>query len=421
MTRSEKVIWLFFIATSCQLAFLQPYVILAPGQRVNLFSGLLCLLTLTVAVVLGGRSNIRLKSPEFLVSAVLVLLGVASSLYSLTPLASFLRVAVLLASGLGGFWCARILLTTPDNQRRLQGLCLFLLAGVLLLSLGKFFFDPLFHGYHHPITNVIFLLSFAPLSLLIRRSRSAMLFGVLLLALSYIILCLSQRLSVVLLPLILVGLGLLCGGIRRKHLLAALLIIAVIIGFFSHDILWFKLSKKYPSYRIESIFLSWSIAKQHPFLGIGLRAPREQFLKNYQLHYLQETPQKFADDVAEIVTPDNLLLTLLTGLGFPFTIIYTLAVLILLASLIGVSFRSPPGLVLPPWALLLPICLALAHWQFYDGLLFPQSSWFFHLLLGLIPVGTNAAVSQPAGGDADLSFLPLKPNPDRGGVGRGQT
>jgi hypothetical protein len=25
------------------------------------------------------------------------------------------------------------------------------------------------------------------------------------------------------------------------------------------------------------------------------------------------------------------------------------------------------------------------HFQLFDGLLFPQSCWFFHLLLGLIP------------------------------------
>jgi hypothetical protein len=416
---SEKVIWLCFIATSGQLAFLQPYIILAPGLRVNLFSGLLCLLTLTVALTLGGRGAVRIKSPEFLVSAALALLGLLSSLPSLTPLASFFRVAVLLASGLGGFWCARILLRTPENQRRFQWLCLVLLGGVLLVSLGEFFFNPMFHGYHHPRANMIFLLSFAPLSLLGRKSRSLVLLGVILLALSYAALCLSQRLSVVFIPLVLLGLGLLWGGRRRKYLLAALLVLAVIIGFFSPNILWFKLSKEYPAYRVENIFFSWSIAKQHPFLGIGLRSPREQFLENYRLNYLYETPEKFARDVSEIVTPDNLLLTLLTGLGFPFTIIYALSVLVLVALLIGVSRRSPPGLVLPPWTLLAPICLALAHWQFYDGLLFPQSSWFFHLLLGLIPVGTAAAAVQPAETGADLSFPPLKPNPDTGGVGRG--
>jgi hypothetical protein len=417
---SEKVIWLFFVATSCQLVFLHPYIILLRGVRVNLFSGLLCLLTLVVALILAGRGSVRLKSPEFLVSAALILLAVASSLHSLTPQSSFFRVAVLLATGLGGFWCARILLATQENQRRFQWLCLFLLSGLLLVSLGKFLFDPLFHGFVHPVTNMIFLLSFAPLSLLMRKTRSLMVLGAILLGLSYVVLCLSWRLSVVFIPLVLVVIGLLCARWPRKHLLVALLIIAVIIGVFSHDILWFKLNKKYPSYRVESIFFSWNIAKQHPFLGIGLRSPREQFLKNYRLKYLYETPQKFAEDLGNLVTPDNLLLTLLTGLGFPFTIIYVVAVLILLAILIRRTLHPPPGQVLPPWVLLFTICMVLAHWLFYDGLLFPQNSWFFHLLLGLIPVGAGAAVPQPAGAEADLSFSSLKPNPDIGGVGSGQ-
>ena len=40
MTQAEKVIWLFFAATSIQLAFLQPYVVLVTGEGTNLFSGL---------------------------------------------------------------------------------------------------------------------------------------------------------------------------------------------------------------------------------------------------------------------------------------------------------------------------------------------------------------------------------------------
>ena len=53
MTRSEKIIWIFFAATSCQLALQRPSFLLVAGERSNLFSGLLCFLTLIVAVVLG--------------------------------------------------------------------------------------------------------------------------------------------------------------------------------------------------------------------------------------------------------------------------------------------------------------------------------------------------------------------------------
>ena len=84
MTRTEKIIWLFFAATSLQLAFLQPYIILVPGEHSNLFSGLLCFLSLIGGPDLCGRGAIRFRSPEFLISVALVVLGVVSAFNSLT-------------------------------------------------------------------------------------------------------------------------------------------------------------------------------------------------------------------------------------------------------------------------------------------------------------------------------------------------
>ncbi|MCX5889742.1 MAG: hypothetical protein NTY36_09860 [Deltaproteobacteria bacterium] len=427
MTRAEKVIWLFFAATSCQLAFLQPSVVLAPGQRVNLFSGLLCLLSLIVALILARRGALKVKSPEFLVSAALIVLGVISALHSLTPLASFLRVFVLLASGLGGFWCARILLNTPENQRRFQWLCLFLLSGVVLLSLAGYFLTGQIHYYffkgsNHPLADVIFLLSGAPLALLARKSRNSVLLGAVLLGLGYAVLCLSERLSVVFIPVGLGVLGVLFGALRWKHLLAALIVIAIIVGLSAPHILWFKLNKEYPYYRVENFFFSWSIAKQHPVLGIGLRAPREQFLDDYRLTYPYTAKEQFAEDVAGIVTADNQILTFLSGLGFPFTILYGLAVLTLLMKLIRLAWRPPPGSFFPPLALLFPLSLALVHFQLYDGLLFAQNSWFFHILLGLIPVGAAVpAVLEVPGAAADLSYSAGAPNLEGSGTERGKS
>ncbi len=396
MTLTEKITWLFFGAASFQLAFLQPYIILAPGERVNLFSGLLCFLSLIVALFFAGRGAVRFRSPEFLVSVALAVLGVASALSNLPLWSPSFRVAVLLASGLGGFWSARCLLNTPENQRRFKWFCLALLSGVLPLSLIGYLLTRqihyfFFNGSNHPITNLIFLLSFAPLSLLREKSRPLVLLGITLLTLSYVVLCLSERLSVVLIP---VGLGvaaLLFGAVRWKHLVAGLLVLGLIVGLFSHQILWFKMSKEYPTYRIENIFFSWDIARQHPFLGIGLSSHRDRFLQDYQLKYPYQTKEKFAEDVAKIVTPDNQLLTFLAGLGFPFTIVYFLAVLTLLVKLAGMAFRPPPGLYFPPLALMFSLAAALIHFQFYDGLLFPQSCWFFHILLGLIPLATSNA------------------------------
>ena len=406
MPRSEKVIWLFFAAASIQLAFLQPYIILVSREPTNLFSGLLCLLALAVALTFAGRSAIKFKSPEFLISAALLVLGVISAFNSPTPRSSFFRVAVMLASGLGGFWCARLLLNTPENQRRFQWLAIVLLSGIVFLSLtGYLRYGQIEYFYNkeaahsiqtfsnHPITNMIMLLSFAPLALLWRKSRSLVLLGAVLLGLSYAALCLSQRLSMVLIPVGLGFLGLLL-GLRWKHLVPALLGIALIVGLAGHQILWHKAEPSTQCYRIENFPFSWTIAKQHPLLGIGLKTPRENFLKDYQVRYTYTDKEQFSKDIASIISADNIFLTLMTGVGFPFLLCYLMALSVLLYKLVKMTLRPPPKYFFHPLVLLFPITAALLHYQFYDGLLFAQNCWFFHILLGLIPIGTGTKAGQ---------------------------
>jgi hypothetical protein len=389
MSRSEKIIWLCFAATSAQLAFLQPYLILVPGERTNLFSGLLCLLTLLVAVIFGRKDAIKVKSPELLVSAALLGLAAISGLLNGFPASC--RVFVLLASGLGGFWCARLLLNTPASQRLFAWLGLGLLAGVILLSLTGYYvsghiqyFLPA-HG--HAITNIIILLSFAPLALLYRQTRLLTALGIALLCAGYAVLCLSERLSVVLIPIGLCAVLVLFGTLRLKYLVLVLIPVISMAAYFSHQILWWKLSsKEHLSYRIENYPFSLSIARQHPLFGIGLATPRDSFLKDYQIKYPYVPEELFTKNIHKLVTPDNIFLTFISGLGFPFAIIYGAALIVIFSRLIRLTFRPPPGLFLPPLALFLPLAMALAHFQIYDGLLYPQSSWFFHVLLGLIPL-----------------------------------
>jgi O-antigen ligase len=170
----------------------------------------------------------------------------------------------------------------------------------------------------------------------------------------------------------------------------------LIIGYFSHQILWYKLSKQYPAYRIENYPFSWSIAKRHPFFGIGLRAPRTAFLEDYQVEYKYSSKEEFAKVLAEIKTPDNIFLTFIAEMGLPFTILYLAAVMVLLFKLMRMVFHPPPGLIFPPLVLAFPLAVALVHYQLYDGLLFSQNSWFFHILLGLIPVGERKIEEQAA-------------------------
>ena len=88
----------------------------------------------------------------------------------------------------------------------------------------------------------------------------------------------------------------------------------------------------------------------------------------------------------------------MVGLGLPFTLTYLAALGMLLARLVGLASKPPPGLFLHPLVLLFPLTMGLVHFQFFDGLLFPQSCWFFHLLLGLIPPRGVCPATADTGG-----------------------
>jgi O-antigen ligase len=406
MSRTEKVVWIIFAATCIQLTFLKPYFKLIPGAKINELSTLLCCLSLGAALSFRPKPGVNFKSPAVIVTLLLVALAVLSVWFSLAPRPAAFRVLALAASAAGGFWCARILLATPENQRRFVWLGIFLFIGIIVMSLAgylkrhniDFYLDA---GNTHPDQDMIFLLSFAPLALLKDGSRRLRIFAVALLGIGFIPLCLSERVSVMVIPLAVLVLGAMLSAVRWQHLLIILALMAVVAGSFQHKIWWQKLSPAYPTYRIENFPFSWSIARQHPWFGIGITTPREEFLKDYQVKYPFTQKEEFAKIVASIITADNTFLTFMAGLGIPFILLYASAVLILMAKLARLAFKPPPGLVLPPVALLIPLFMALAHFQFYDGPLFIQNSWFFHVLLGLIPLGVRTraaeAALQPAG------------------------
>jgi O-antigen ligase len=395
MSRGEKITWGFFALTSMQLAFLQPQIALIPGVRTNLFSGILCFITLAVAVIFAPKDAIKIKSPAFIISCVLAALAVISGLASITPLFSSFRVFVLLASGLGGFWCARILLRSPHNQRLFKYFCLFLLNGVLVIGIigllvkhkPYFYFDP----HIHPFLNIIILLSFAPLAFLEETSSPLWWLSLIILGFCFIISSLSGELSGQIFSL-----GILVVAIFRKvahigMILGVLLIISLFIGIFVKHIAADKYSKGSESiyYRIENFPFAWKIAKENPWLGIGLRAPRNKFLGNYVPRYDHVSKQKFTSSVERIVSSDNTFLTFMAGLGFPFLIIYTGSVIILVGRLVDTYLHGDARLPFSPLALILPIAASLLYALLFDALLFPQICWFLHIFLGLIPTGSR--------------------------------
>lgn len=397
--------WTLFCVTAVHLAFMQPYAVVIPGERAKVFSGMFCAATLIAALFFAGEKRPRITSPAVLISLGLTILVILSCALSLTPGPSSARGFVMLASGLGGFWCARLLLDTDRKLKIFQWLCCGLLAGIVILcvlgsSLGRPFYE-LVDTNWHPVLARLILLCFAPIALLGSRSRWAVAAGALLLCSTYAVLIQEARIGVqsaVGIPAVLCFVAALFFEWGRKQLIAivvSMFVLAATIGnhFVRHtpDIAPGHISI---AYRAENVFFSARIAAEHPLLGIGLWAPRDEILQDYQTKYPRISRHDFIEWTKQLRTSESSFLTFLADLGIPFTLIYAVSLLVLMLKLLEMVFRPPQGVLFHPLALFLPLTGALLHFQLVDGLFQPQVSWFFHILLGLIPVSAQRSATS---------------------------
>jgi len=401
----ELIAVLLFALTCLQAAFLKPYIVLVAGERSNLFTGLLCAVSLLAACCLRRGQWKAWRSPEFLVSAVLLIFAVLSSAFSSSPRVASFRAFVVMASGLGGFWCARALFNNPERRLRLTWFCFSMLGVALLLGIvgritaGRT--EHLMDVNPHPFASRIMLLSFAPLVLLHGTRRSVKPAAALMLCIVYVVLYLSTLRSAVLIPLLLVVPAYLIGSLRPRHFLLTLaLFLGATACFFYHcpgKRLQLEGYYEPVRYRVESYPFSWHIAKRNPLLGIGLRAPRDQYLEDYEVKSVCGAEAELAGSVRHVVTFENVFLTFMTDLGFPFALLYTAALAFLLTRLTRMAMRRDLACAIAPAALLLPLTAAILHFLVFDGLLHPHVSWFFHVLLGLIPpAGPEVPGRRPA-------------------------
>jgi hypothetical protein len=208
----------------------------------------------------------------------------------------------------------------------------------------------------------------------------------LLLTVSYIVLYLNVLRSTLVIPLIMGIEAALFQAWRWRYVLLAAIPILGLTAYLAAHVPDFRKGPGSESfyYRVENYRFSLYIALKHPVLGIGLRAPREEFLKGYDLKSPYVSQEQFARSVERIRTSENIFLTFLAEAGFPFTLLYLFALVILLTRLVRQARAPAPAAAIPPLALLLPLTGALLHFQLLDGLFHPQISWFFHLLLGMI-------------------------------------
>jgi hypothetical protein len=409
----EVLAWLTFLATTLHLAFLIPSGnLFMPWERAKVFSGGMCCLSLLLAILFGKKpATLHARSPEVWISAVLLLLLLLSACFSADPGASFPRAFVAGSSACGGFWCARLLLHNRKKVRLFLRLCLFLFAGILLAGIaGMAAYGNVVHFIDtnwHPVGGRIFLLSFAPIALCASNAVGRRVLGIFLLLCGCVVLLLSGRAAGaganVLIPAVLCGLALLLGRWRVKHAMVLILLLLLLGGGIARHfrVHCWDIDKSHQSiaYRVESLFFSWHIARQHWLLGNGPWAPREAYLEEYRLSYPYLSEETFAAWVRYLRVSENAFLTLMADLGLPFFLIYTGVLLYYLNRMLRLHRKGQAGLQIPALALLLPVTGEVLHLLVYDGFFHPQSSWYLHILLGLIPPAAHGKGSgtQPCG------------------------
>lgn len=391
----QRAAFALVLFTTFQACFLFPSVTLVPGERTNLFTGLLCGISLLGAWLFTEGMEKRLRSRGIWLSLALVALGGASILASHESLTAFYRGSVALASSLGGYWCGRIVLGEPAWRRLFAKCCLVLLVALGVLCIGGVLYDgninDLLRGTgKHPLANRIMLLWFAPLAFIATGTGLQRLLSWGAMALSYGAILLSGLRTTVLMPVVLGVASILLGILPLRWTLAALVVsVLLAAGFFTMFPEEFKVittsDREEVYYRLENYPFSLHIVEKHPLLGVGLRTDRMPFYEDYEVLYPHVSRRQFKESMQAIVTSENSLLTMMTGFGLPFTIIYLAGLLWTYGCLIISMVRLPSSQSMALLSLFLPITAGLTYAQIYDAVMYPQICWLFHLLLGMAP------------------------------------
>ncbi|MGA8832959.1 MAG: O-antigen ligase family protein [Desulfomonilaceae bacterium] len=393
--RGRTAAFVLFCLTTVQLVFQHPYIVILPNERANVFSATLCLLTLIITILLGRQKPGKGIGPDFWISLALSLIVIVSSIFSVAPRQSLERAYVILAAGLAGYWCSKFLLSEPNFRTVFQWLVNGLLLCVIFLALLGLYLTGKPHefidAHWHPVGSRLLLMSFAPLSLLLGDVRRNRIIGGIILMVDLVAIYIVGRYafmeSILLIPAILciIAFFLFKWTPVTRKILAVILLLTIAAAVFFAYLNPKKLNRDHisVSYRIESLFFSIDIASKHPWLGNGLWAPRVSSLKDYTLHYPYLSKDQFSKWVTEYRTSENLYLTFLADLGVLFFILYFGSVLYILVNLLRLSRKQTSCCMFHPVAILLPLIAECLRFLVLDDLFHPQSSWFFHILLGL--------------------------------------
>ena len=294
----EKIVWSLFCLTCLNAAFVFPSFAVIEGDRAKMLTALFCLVSLIASITFVKGTPGTGSSFEAIVSAILTCLVLISCSLSATPADSMLRGFSVVASGLGGFWCSRFLINSPQKRKFFTWFCTVVLSLIIILSFGGYFFYGAIEHFLdvnvHPLSNRMLLLAFAPLALILGKVKRNMIIGGSVLCLGYAVCFLSDLRSAVLIPVVLGAVAVAFGSLKARRYLLILAPLAVVIFVFFNQLPIQKLQPDYEPayYRIENYPFSWHIAVQNPFFGNGLRAPREKYLDDYQIVYRHSTKGK---------------------------------------------------------------------------------------------------------------------------------
>lgn len=382
---------LLFAFACFQAAFLSPYMSLVPGERTNLFSPALMLLA---ALSLLGLPEVRRGPRPILEIAVwLALAGLLalSALHSSLPVPALCRVVAFWVPAVAGLCCAWALLRAERAVTLFLVFCTALFAGLTGLHLV---FGPSVLGLHsHALAGLLLLLSAGPVFLFLSGGGLRRAWTLPLLGAGYLACFLAGSRFVVLLPLVLIPLFAVRNRCSRRVTLLALGVSLVLC------LVYFQI---YPRerlqlynnesvfYRLEGYPAAWELIRQNPLLGIGVRTPRAELLQSFQPLWGIVSAPAYLAVVQRNITFDNQLLSLLVETGVPATLLY----LGLLARLLLRYRRNIRAGRVPPaveGALTFVLSASLIHFLICDGLYFPQTNWFFHVMLGLAAGGLATA------------------------------
>lgn len=371
-----------FALACVHATILVPYIVLVPGERTNLFTALA--LTLPALQLLLVKADMGLSWRNCIPWGILALgLGV-SALASSDPQASAFRGLAFFLPAVSGIICGRVLLG-PFASRvlalKLFTICFAALAGSHMI----FGVRPSFMGlHHHALVGVLLLLSSGPIYFACNADRVWKTASVALLGLGLYVCFAAGSRFVVLLPFVLIPVYIGFKFIMIRSSLAALAVcglLAVVFFYIFPEKVPHVVNYESVFYRVEAFPATLTIIKAHPLLGIGIRTSRIEALLSFTPSFSIVSKDQFMAVVGNNVTWDNQYLSLLCGIGIPFTLLYFILAGRLLTGYLGKVRRHEIDRASEK-ALTFALLASAIHFSVHDGLYYPQIDWLFHVLLG---------------------------------------